>query len=201
MRCGAPPYYVLDEARKAGIQKVLIETESRTRRTRADGRAAPRTSTLFRHRHPNAMAAEQHQRSQEKNKKARIEIDTADRRHLLPSGDFFVLFTLSLEQDRVVCPCSFPSPRNRRPLRPTMTWSPSRSPDAGTCYWNRELISRDEITPRLEQYKKATQNPRVLIAGDSKAKFGFTVYAAGPGAKGRDRRRFSVETRVRKTGE
>jgi biopolymer transport protein ExbD len=72
--------------------------------------------------------------------------------------------------------------------------------DAGTCYWNRELISRDEITPRLEQYKKATQNPRVLIAGDSKAKFGFTVYALDQVRKaGIDQ--VSVETRVRKTGE
>ena len=61
-------------------------------------------------------------------------------------------------------------------------------------------ISRDEITPRLEQYKKATQNPRVLIAGDSKAKFGFTVYALDQVRKaGIDQ--VSVETRVRKTGE
>jgi biopolymer transport protein ExbD len=72
--------------------------------------------------------------------------------------------------------------------------------DSGTCYWNRELISVNEITARLEQYRKSQQNPRVLIAGDNKAKFGATVYALDQVRKaGIDQ--VSVETRVRPTGQ
>jgi biopolymer transport protein ExbD len=49
--------------------------------------------------------------------------------------------------------------------------------DQGTCYWNRELISLAEITPKLEELKKRVALPRVLITGDDRARFGITVRA------------------------
>jgi biopolymer transport protein ExbD len=135
---------------------------------------------------------------QENKKKARIEI--------IPLIDViffllatFVLFTLSLSKI-VSLPVQLPVAASQASSPADNDMVTIQVSDAGTCYWNRELISRDEITPRLEQYKKATQNPRVLIAGDSKAKFGFTVYALDQVRKaGIDQ--VSVETRVRKTGE
>ena len=49
--------------------------------------------------------------------------------------------------------------------------------DAGTAYWNGELININEIAPRLERYKNQVANPRVLIASDNRAKFGPVVMA------------------------
>jgi biopolymer transport protein ExbD len=56
-----------------------------------------------------------------------------------------------------------------------------------------------EIAPRLEQYKTQVPNPRVLIAGDDKAKFGVTVRALDEVRKA-NIQQVSVETRVRATG-
>jgi biopolymer transport protein ExbD len=132
-------------------------------------------------------------------KKARIEI--------IPLIDViffllatFVLFTLSLSKIvslPVQLPVATPSAAPPNPNDDMVTLQVS---DSGTCFWNRELITMAEITPRLEQYRKSSQNPRVLIAGDNKAKFGSTVYALDQVRKaGIDQ--VSVETRVRPTGQ
>jgi len=54
--------------------------------------------------------------------------------------------------------------------------------DEGTYYWKQgqgtaELISVEEIAPRLADYRRSENNPRVLIRGDNKARFGAAVFA------------------------
>lgn len=129
-------------------------------------------------------------------KKARIEI--------IPLIDViffllatFVLFTLSLNK-LVQVPVNLPvaSTSASKDTDETVTLQVS---DSGTCYWNKEAINLSEIGPRLEQYKKTTTNPRVLIAGDDKAKFGPTVLALDEVRKA-GITQVSVETRVRPTG-
>jgi biopolymer transport protein ExbD len=129
-------------------------------------------------------------------KKARIEI--------IPLIDViffllatFVLFTLSLNKIQSL------------PLQLPQATTSSTPPDddmvtiqvsgQGTCYWNRDLITLNEIAPRLEQYKTHVSVPRVLISGDDKAKFGPTAEVLDEVRKaGIDQ--VSIETRVRPTG-
>ena len=131
-------------------------------------------------------------------KKARIEI--------IPLIDViffllatFVLFTLSLNKIQSVpvnLPVASPTASSAKPDEDTVTLQVS---DQGTCYWNKELININEIGPRLSQYKTQVPNPRVLIAGDDKAKFGITVKALDEVRKA-GIEQVSVETRVRATG-
>ncbi len=130
-------------------------------------------------------------------KKARIEI--------IPLIDViffllatFVLFTLSLAKIQSV-PVNLPvasASASSKPDEDTVTLQVS---DQGTCYWNKELINLSEIAPRLQHYKTQVPNPRVLIAGDDKAKFGVTVLALDEVRKA-GIEQVSVETRVRATG-
>ena len=111
----------------------------------------------------------------------------------------FVLFTLSLNKIQSVpvnLPVASPTSASQKPDEDTVTLQVS---DQGTCYWNKELISINEIGPRLSQYKTQVPNPRVLIAGDDKAKFGITVRALDEVRKA-GIEQVSVETRVRATG-
>lgn len=105
-------------------------------------------------------------------KKARIEI--------IPLIDVvffllatFVLFTLSLNRIKSV-PVNLPvasPPSSKVDEEPVII----QVSDVGTVYWNRELIGIAEVTPRLIQYKSSTQNPRILVSGDDRAKFGPTI--------------------------
>jgi biopolymer transport protein ExbD len=127
------------------------------------------------------MAAGSTSRADEGKKKARIEI--------IPLIDViffllatFVLFTLSLSRISslpVTLPIADPTPRPPNPNDPTIYLQVS---DEGTYYWkhgsgNPELISTSEIIPRLQDYRRTENNPRVLIRGDSKARFGAAVFA------------------------
>jgi biopolymer transport protein ExbD len=144
------------------------------------------------------MAGSTSKATEEGKKKARIEI--------IPLIDViffllatFVLFTLSLEKIKSVpvnLPVASNTPSSAKPDEDTVTLQVS---DQGTCYWNKELINMSEIGPRLEQYKTQVPNPRVLIAGDDKAKFGVTVRALDEVRKA-NIQQVSVETRVRATG-
>lgn len=130
-------------------------------------------------------------------KKARIEI--------IPLIDViffllatFVLFTLSLAKIQSV-PVNLPvasadttQNKDEEPVRLQVS-------DQGTCYWNRELINLSEIEPRLTQYMSQNANPRVLIAGDDKAKFGPVVLVLDQVRKS-GIKQVSVETRVSSTG-
>lgn len=132
-------------------------------------------------------------------KKARIEI--------IPLIDViffllatFVLFTLSLNKIQSVpvnLPVASNTPSSQKPDDDMVTLQIS---DQGTCYWNKELIGLNEIVPRLEHYKTQVPNPRILITGDDKAKFGITVRALDEVRKA-DIKQVSVETQWRATGK
>jgi biopolymer transport protein ExbD len=111
----------------------------------------------------------------ENKKKARIEI--------IPLIDViffllatFVLFTLSLARIAAL-PVQLPVASSDTTSKPDDDMVKLQVSDAGTCFWNQEPITVAEIRPRLQHYKTETQNPRVLISGDSKAKFGLAVLA------------------------
>jgi biopolymer transport protein ExbD len=134
-------------------------------------------------------------------KKARIEI--------IPLIDViffllatFVLFTLSLKHIRSI-PLQLPVASAFTQSNPDDDLVTIQVSDEGTCYWdehgNHELISVGEIQGRIDNYKRGTTNPRILIAGDDKAKFGPIVAVLDEVRKaGIDQ--VSVETRVRQTG-
>jgi len=135
-------------------------------------------------------------KAEEGKKKARIEI--------IPLIDViffllatFVLFTLSLNKIASV-PVNLPIP-NPNPAPPDPDMVTLQISDQGTCYWNRDLIQLGEIAPRLQNLKSKVPNPRVLIAGDDRAKFGITVMALDEVRKA-GITQVSVETRVRGTG-
>jgi biopolymer transport protein ExbD len=115
-------------------------------------------------------------------KKARIEI--------IPLIDViffllatFVLFTLSLQRIAdldVTLPKADP---NSRPNPDDQTVYLQVS-DEGTYYWkvgtatSAELIGTNEIAPRLQDYKnRLGDNARVLVRGDTRAKFGAAIFA------------------------
>lgn len=134
---------------------------------------------------------------EEVKKKARIEI--------IPLIDViffllatFVLFTLSLNKIQSV-PVNLPVASTASSSKADDDTVTLQISDQGTCYWNKELINLSEIRPRLAHYKTQVAVPRVLIAGDDKAKFGITVQALDEVRKA-DIQQVSVETRVRPTG-
>jgi biopolymer transport protein ExbD len=133
---------------------------------------------------------------EEGKKKARIEI--------IPLIDViffllatFVLFTLSLNKIASI-PVNLPVPNNQ-PAPPDDDLVTLQISDQGTCYWNREIININEITPRLENLKTRVAVPRVLITGDDRAKFGPTVRVLDEVRKA-GITQVSVETRTRATG-
>jgi biopolymer transport protein ExbD len=136
-------------------------------------------------------------RSVDGKKKARIEI--------IPLIDViffllatFVLFTLSLSRIQSV-PVQLPvaTPSNQPPDPDLVTIQVS---DTGTYYWNHEPITTSEIEPRLHSYKSQVSTPRVLVSGDSRAKFGPTVYVLDQIRKAQIEQ-VSIETRVSDTGK
>lgn len=142
------------------------------------------------------MAGGSSSKGDETKKKARIEI--------IPLIDViffllatFVLFTLSLDKIQSV-PVNLPV-ANNTPGKPDDDMVTLQISDQGTCYWNKELITMQEIAPRLENLKTRVAEPRVLITGDDKAKFGPTVAALDEVRKA-GITQVSVETRVRPTG-
>jgi biopolymer transport protein ExbD len=119
-------------------------------------------------------------KADEGKKKARIEI--------IPLIDViffllatFVLFTLSLQRI-VQLPVTLPKadPLSRpNPDDPTVYIQVS---DEGTFYWkvgnnpSPELIGPTEIAPRLQDYRnRLGQQARVLVRGDTKARFGAAI--------------------------
>lgn len=119
-------------------------------------------------------------KADEGKKKARIEI--------IPLIDViffllatFVLFTLSLDKIAsidVQLPKAVDQPTNQKPDETMLSIQVS---DSGTFYWKigtlgaPELISESEIPPRLEDYRNRFNPPRVLVRGDSRAKYGKAI--------------------------
>jgi biopolymer transport protein ExbD len=130
-------------------------------------------------------------------KKARIEI--------IPLIDViffllatFVLFTLSLNRIQSVpvdLPAGQPSTANKDAEPTTIQVS-----EQGNIFWNRELIDMQELPARIAHYKTQTEDPKILIAGDEKARFGATVQVLDEVRKA-GIEKFSVETRTRPTGK
>ena len=113
----------------------------------------------------------------------------------------FVLFTLSLNRIQsvpvdlpVVAPADIALPPDINKDLLIIQVS-----DQGNVYWNRELIDIDEVPARLEQYKKQVQLPRVLVAGDDRARWGVTVQVLDEVRKA-NIEKISMETRSRPTG-
>jgi biopolymer transport protein ExbD len=130
-------------------------------------------------------------------KKARIEI--------IPLIDViffllatFVLFTLSLNRIQSVpvdLPAGQPAQANKSDEPTTIQVS-----EQGNIFWNRELIDMTELPARIAHYKTQTEDPKILIAGDEKARFGATVQVLDEVRKA-GIEKFSVETRTRPTGK
>ena len=131
-------------------------------------------------------------------KKARIEI--------IPLIDViffllatFVLFTLSLSRIQSL-PVQLPVATPSTPSQKDDDLVTLQVSDTGTFYWNKEPIGASELEPRLHSYKSSVSVPRILVAGDNKAKFGPTVYALDQVRKA-GIEQVSIETRVRDTGK
>lgn len=126
------------------------------------------------------MAAGSTSKADEGKKKARIEI--------IPLIDViffllatFVLFTLSLQRISSV-PVTLPVASPPGPVNPNDPTVYLQVSDEGTYYWKHgqnpaELINTAEIAPRLADYVRSESNPRVLVRGDTKARFGAAVLA------------------------
>jgi biopolymer transport protein ExbD len=131
-------------------------------------------------------------------KKARIEI--------IPLIDViffllatFVLYTLSLNRIMSL-PVQLPVAQTNTQQQKDDDMVTLQVSDAGTYFWNKEPISAVELGPRLASYKSQVKLPRVLISGDSRAKFGPTCYALDQVRKvGIEQ--VSIETRVTDTGK
>jgi len=129
-------------------------------------------------------------------KKARIEI--------IPLIDViffllatFVLFTLSLNRIQSV-PVDLPSGGGKPdPANEPTTIQVS---EAGNIFWNRELIDMPELPARIAHYKTQTEDPKILVAGDEKARFGATIQVLDEIRKA-GINKFSIETRTRPTGK
>lgn len=110
----------------------------------------------------------------------------------------FVLFTLSLNRIESI-PVDLPStgrpdqPKGEDPTTIQVSGD-------GAIYWNKELIDISDLPALLANYKKEVDDPRVLIAGDEKARFGATVAVLDEIRKA-GIEKFSVETRTRPTGK
>lgn len=132
-------------------------------------------------------------------KKARIEI--------IPLIDViffllatFVLFTLSLNRISslpVDLPVAAPPPPPGTPPPDVTTIQASSD---GAIYWNKELVDLAEVPSRLAFLKTQSEDPRIMISGDEKARFGLTVAVLDEVRKA-GILKFSVETRTRPTGK
>lgn len=132
-------------------------------------------------------------------KKARIEI--------IPLIDViffllatFVLFTLSLnriESVRVDLP--FPQ-QNNTPPPPGSEPVSIQITDAGSVYWNREPIEIGELASYIANYKTTTDDWKIMVSGDEKARFGALITVLDE-IKRAGIEKFSVETRTRPTGK
>ena len=131
-------------------------------------------------------------------KKARIEI--------IPLIDViffllatFVLFTLSLNRIQSL-PVDLPVAAPPNPNPPKDDSVTIQVSGDGAIFWNKELIDMTELAPRIAYYKTQTEDPKILLGGDEKARFGITVAVLDEIRKA-DIKKFSVETHTRATGK
>ncbi len=133
-------------------------------------------------------------------KKARIEI--------IPLIDViffllatFVLFTLSLNRIQSM-PVDLPvaRPPTGQPPEPPKDMLVVQVSDQGNIYFNKELIDIVEFPSRLDLWRQHVTEPKVLVAGDDRAKWGMTVQILDEVRKA-GIEKLSMETRTRQTGK
>jgi biopolymer transport protein ExbD len=106
-------------------------------------------------------------------KKARIEI--------IPLIDViffllatFVLFTLSLNRIQSI-PVDLPVPSTERPQPQDEGPVILQVSADDSLFWNREPLELSELPSRLAFYKSQTDDPRIMVSNDEKARFGGAV--------------------------
>lgn len=126
-------------------------------------------------------------------KKARIEI--------VPMIDIiffllatFILFTLSLNKSEGIS-VQLPASETSMPRDPAGTATISVT-DEGTLAWNKDLVTLDEFLVRLQQFKAAEPDGRILINGDERAFFAQAIYVFDEARKAGFTRVF-IETRTK----
>lgn len=150
------------------------------------------------------MAGGSSAKSDDGKKKARIEI--------IPLIDViffllatFVLFVLSLDKIASL-PVELPKAAVNPGGPPDETTINIQVSEPGTAYWKvgalgtPELIGTEEIAPRLESVRAREANPRVLVRGDNRAKFGAAVQVLDEVRKAKIEQ-VSVETIPSTTGK
>jgi biopolymer transport protein ExbD len=111
----------------------------------------------------------------------------------------FVLFTLSLNRIQSVpvdLPQAVAAPANTLNDDETVILQVSAP---GTAFWNREPVSFAELPSRLLNYRTTAIHPRVLVAGDDKARYGDAVLALDEVRKA-GIQAVSIETAFRASG-
>jgi biopolymer transport protein ExbD len=88
----------------------------------------------------------------------------------------FVLFTLSLNKIQSL-PVQLPQSAATARPDPDHDAVVLQISAAGSAFWNREPIALADLPVRLLGYKSSTPAPRVLVSGDSSARWGDTVRA------------------------
>src|SRR5581483_4686487 len=114
----------------------------------------------------------------------------------------FVLFTLSLDKLKVLDVTLPKTSPPHYPPPPENLVAIQASAD-GTFYWQQgaqsaEFITLPELAPKLATYAHSTDDPRVIVRGDSHAKFGSAVLVLDEVRKARIAH-VSVETHVSAT--
>lgn len=106
----------------------------------------------------------------------------------------FVLFTLSLNRIGAL------------PLNLPFTGKTEDRPEVvtilvteGAAYWNDEPVGLAELPARLTHYKAQAAAPRVVVTGDTRAKFGPMVTVLDE-VRRAGITQFSVETKARPAG-
>lgn len=91
----------------------------------------------------------------------------------------FVLFTLSLSKIGAI-DVPFPAP-GVPPVSSEDRTVYIQASEGGTFYWKQgaanvpEMITANELAPRLAYYRQHDASPRVFVRGDNKAKYGPTI--------------------------
>ena len=114
----------------------------------------------------------------------------------------FVLFTLSLEK---ILTIETILPKGGIPPTGPDSTLYLQAAEQGTYYWKigkdspAELVLRDALRPKLDDYVHAAKPPRVFIRSDRSARFGEAVFALDQ-VRAVGIKEVSVETLVSPTG-
>jgi len=106
----------------------------------------------------------------------------------------FVLFTLSLNKSNGIS-VTLPGATTSVPRDPNGTVTISVT-DEGAVAWNKDIITLDEFTQRLLQYRREQPDGRILINGDERAFFAQAIYVFDEARKAGFTKVF-IETRTK----